>query len=109
MIFGESGGIGRPNNDVVVGQCDPIAERERKLLNQVVDVVDLNNSCCFVFQCHLVYSSLFYYQLYLFFTVTTPVSLRRDTELFPNINRTTRCIFFLVQILRWQRLAVGWR
>ena len=32
MIFGESGGIGRPNNDVVVGQCDPIAERERKLL-----------------------------------------------------------------------------
>ena len=48
MIFGESGGIGRPNNDVVVGQCDPIAERERKLLNQVVDVVDLNNSCCFV-------------------------------------------------------------
>ena len=40
MIFGESGGIGRPNNDVVVGQCDPIAERERKLLKQVVDVVD---------------------------------------------------------------------
>ena len=27
-IFGESGGIGRPNNDVVVGQCDPIAERD---------------------------------------------------------------------------------
>ena len=26
---------------------------------QVVDVVDLNNSCCFVLQCHLVYSSLF--------------------------------------------------
>lgn len=26
-----SGGIGRPNNDVVVGQCDPIAERDRRL------------------------------------------------------------------------------
>ena len=25
------GGIGRPNNDVVVGQCDPIAERERQV------------------------------------------------------------------------------
>ena len=30
LIFGESGGIGRPNNDGVVGQCDPIAERECK-------------------------------------------------------------------------------
>ena len=31
VICGESGGIGRPNNDVVVGQCDPIAERERQV------------------------------------------------------------------------------
>ena len=30
LIFGESGGIGRPNNDGVVGQCDPIAERDCK-------------------------------------------------------------------------------
>ena len=27
-MSGESGGIGRPNNDAVVGQCDPIAERD---------------------------------------------------------------------------------
>ena len=36
-------------------------ERGRELIAaQVVDVVDLNNPCCFVLQCHLVYSSLFY-------------------------------------------------
>ena len=29
LIFGKSGGSGRPNNDGVVGQCDPLAERER--------------------------------------------------------------------------------
>ena len=29
-MSGESGGIGRPNNDGGVGQCDPIAERECK-------------------------------------------------------------------------------
>ena len=28
LIFGESGGSGRPNNNGVVGQCDPLAERE---------------------------------------------------------------------------------
>ena len=27
-LSGESGGSGRPNNNGVVGQCDPLAERE---------------------------------------------------------------------------------
>ena len=29
LIFGESGDSGHPNNDGVVGQCDPLVERER--------------------------------------------------------------------------------
>ena len=44
MIFGESGGIGRPNNDVVVGQCDPIAERERQASSVKCQV----DAICFV-------------------------------------------------------------
>ena len=59
-IFGESGGIERFQLAKRV-LCASIAERERKLLKQVVDVVDLNNSCYFVLQCHLVYSSLFFF------------------------------------------------
>ena len=27
-LSGESGGSGRPNNNGVVGQCDPLAERD---------------------------------------------------------------------------------
>ena len=31
LICGESGGIGRLNDDGVISQCDPIAEHERML------------------------------------------------------------------------------
>ena len=33
LIFGESGDSGHPNNDGVVGQCDPLVERERSGLS----------------------------------------------------------------------------
>ena len=33
LIFGESGDGGHPNNDGVVGQCDPLVERERRGLS----------------------------------------------------------------------------
>jgi hypothetical protein len=33
LICGESGGIGRLNDDGVISQCDPIAEHERNLHN----------------------------------------------------------------------------
>ena len=33
LIFGESGDSGHPNNDGVVGQCDPLVERERRGLS----------------------------------------------------------------------------
>ena len=31
LFYGESGGIGRLNDDGVISQCDPIAEHERML------------------------------------------------------------------------------
>ena len=35
LIFGESGDSGHPNNDGVVGQCDPLVERERSGLRSL--------------------------------------------------------------------------
>lgn len=34
-MSGESGGTSRLNDDVVISQCDLVAERERKLLEEV--------------------------------------------------------------------------